>query len=177
MFLSYCQLLTGAVYSAMVTPLLFLEGIILVLLPLSHNHNICRLICRQCTSANLLTFTQITLYYSIYLSVIEVLELLTRMCVLTSLTPKLLAFLWGHTYSNKELNVIPFHYELNNAFRDVYLFPCPLCNTTAASQVNTLVTYINTNCREAWSGRVWFDIEDTTYWSTSFTTNKVNMIQ
>jgi GH25 family lysozyme M1 (1,4-beta-N-acetylmuramidase) len=35
-----------------------------------------------------------------------------------------------------------------------------------------LVSYLNANCASAWSGRVWLDIEGTSYWTTSTSTNK-----
>jgi len=57
-------------------------------------------------------------------------------------------------------------------YREVYLFPCPTCSSSAASQMNSLVSYLKTNCATAWSGRVWLDVEGTQYWSTSYTTNK-----
>lgn len=48
--------------------------------------------------------------------------------------------------------------------RDTYLFPCPKCGTSGGSQIKTMVDYVNTNCKSAWSGRVWLDIEGTDYW-------------
>jgi len=68
--------------------------------------------------------------------------------------------------------------NLNNAKsagiskRDVYMFPCPTCSSSAASQMNSLVSYLKSNCASAWSGRVWLDIEGSQYWSSSTTTNK-----
>ena len=43
--------------------------------------------------------------------------------------------------------------------RDVYMFPCPTCTKTAATQVSELVTYLVNNCNFAWSGKIWLDIE------------------
>mmetsp|Transcript_2066 Transcript_2066/g.2030 ORF Transcript_2066/g.2030 Transcript_2066/m.2030 type:complete len:278 (-) Transcript_2066:125-958(-) len=57
-------------------------------------------------------------------------------------------------------------------YRDVYMFPCPTCSTSASSQLTSLVNYLNTNCASAWSGRVWLDIEGSNYWYTSTSTNK-----
>lgn len=48
--------------------------------------------------------------------------------------------------------------------RDVYIFPCPTCGKSAATQMNELVSYLRGNCASAWSGRVWLDIEGTQYW-------------
>lgn len=72
--------------------------------------------------------------------------------------------------------------------RDVYMFPCklyfnnmliwfilvvgPTCSKSAATQMNELVTYLNSNCKSYFSGRVWLDIEGTQYWSSSTSTNK-----
>lgn len=58
------------------------------------------------------------------------------------------------------------------ATRDVYMFPCPTCSASAASQMSTLVSYLKTNCASAWSGRIWLDIEGTQYWSSSTSTNQ-----
>ena len=55
--------------------------------------------------------------------------------------------------------------SLNNAHnagiktRDVYIFPCPTCSKSASTQMSELVSYLNSNCKSAWSGRVWLDIE------------------
>lgn len=56
--------------------------------------------------------------------------------------------------------------------RDVYMFPCPTCSKSAATQMSELVTYLNSNCKSSFSGRVWLDIEGTQYWYSSTTTNK-----
>jgi len=47
--------------------------------------------------------------------------------------------------------------------RDVYLFTCPKCTYSADIQVKLLVGFLNT-CRDAWTGRIWLDIENTDYW-------------
>jgi len=57
-------------------------------------------------------------------------------------------------------------------YRDVYLFPCPTCSKSAGTQMSELVSYINTNCKSAWSGRVWLDIEGSQYWTGSTTSNQ-----
>jgi hypothetical protein len=57
-------------------------------------------------------------------------------------------------------------------YRDVYMFPCPTCSSSASSQLSSLVSYLNANCASAWSGRVWLDIEGSTYWMTSTSSNK-----
>lgn len=56
--------------------------------------------------------------------------------------------------------------------RDVYLFPCPTCSKSAATQMSELVSYLNSNCKSAWSGRVWLDIEGTQYWLGSSSSNQ-----
>ena len=56
--------------------------------------------------------------------------------------------------------------------RDVYLFPCPTCSKSAASQMSELVSYLKSNCASAWSGRVWLDIEGTQYWMSSTSSNQ-----
>lgn len=58
------------------------------------------------------------------------------------------------------------------ATRDVYIFPCPTCSKSAATQINELVNYLNANCKSAWSGRIWLDIEGTQYWLSSTTSNQ-----
>jgi len=67
---------------------------------------------------------------------------------------------------------------LNNAknagipYRETYLFPCPTCSSSASTQVQTLVNYLNTNCKSSWDGRVWLDIEGSQYWLGSTSSNK-----
>lgn len=56
--------------------------------------------------------------------------------------------------------------------RDVYLFPCPTCSKSAATQVSELVSYLNTNCKSQWSGRIWLDIEGSSYWTGNTTNNR-----
>eukprot|EP01038_Epipyxis_sp_PR26KG_P013541 gene13541-18163_t len=56
--------------------------------------------------------------------------------------------------------------------RDVYLFPSPTSSKSAATQMNELVSYLNANCKSAWSGRVWLDIEGSQYWTGSTTNNR-----
>jgi hypothetical protein len=61
--------------------------------------------------------------------------------------------------------------------RDVYLFPCPTCSKSAASQMSELASYLKSNCASAWSGRVWLDIEGTQYWTGSTSNNQAWYMQ
>lgn len=56
--------------------------------------------------------------------------------------------------------------------RDTYLFPCPTCSKSAATQVQELVDYLNANCASQWSKRVWLDIEGSQYWTGDTTKNR-----
>jgi len=56
--------------------------------------------------------------------------------------------------------------------RDAYIFPCPTCAASGASQVTTTVNNLKACSGTPWSGFLWLDIEGTTYWSTSTTTNR-----
>lgn len=56
--------------------------------------------------------------------------------------------------------------------RDVYLFPCPTCSKSAATQMSELISYLNSNCKSYWSGRVWLDIEGSQYWLGSASSNQ-----
>lgn len=56
--------------------------------------------------------------------------------------------------------------------RDTYLFPCPTCSKSASTQMSELVSYLNNNCKSAWSGRVWLDIEGSQYWLGSSSSNQ-----
>jgi hypothetical protein len=56
--------------------------------------------------------------------------------------------------------------------RDVYMFPCPTCSSSAAAQMNEMLTNLNTNCKSYWSGRVWLDIEGSSYWLGSASNNQ-----
>jgi len=69
-------------------------------------------------------------------------------------------------------NSIKAAYTAGFKSRDAYLFPCPTCSKSAATQMSELVSYLNTNCKTQWSGRIWLDIEGTAYWTTSTTTNR-----
>ena len=56
--------------------------------------------------------------------------------------------------------------------RDAYLFPCPTCSKSASDQVKELVNYLNNNCPDHWTGRIWLDIEGSQYWTGSTSNNK-----
>jgi hypothetical protein len=56
--------------------------------------------------------------------------------------------------------------------RDAYLFPCPTCSKSAATQVGELVDHLNANCKSQWSGRVWLDIEGSQYWKGNTGSNQ-----
>jgi len=56
--------------------------------------------------------------------------------------------------------------------RDTYMFPCPKCSSTAASQMKDLVNYLSSNCASTFSGRVWLDIEGSQYWLGSTSSNQ-----
>lgn len=49
----------------------------------------------------------------------------------------------------------------------------PTCSISADEQMKTLLNHLNTNCKEAWSGRVWLDIEGTQYWTGNTDNNRV----
>ena len=38
--------------------------------------------------------------------------------------------------------------------------------------MSELVSYLNTNCKSSFSGRVWLDIEGSQYWTTDYATNQ-----
>lgn len=48
--------------------------------------------------------------------------------------------------------------------KDVYLFPDPTSSKSASTQMGELVSYLNSNCKSSWSGRVWLDVEGSQYW-------------
>lgn len=56
--------------------------------------------------------------------------------------------------------------------RDTYIFPCPTCSSSAATQMSQLVSYLNTNCKSDFSGRIWLDIEGSEYWLGSSSKNQ-----
>ena len=45
-------------------------------------------------------------------------------------------------------------------------------SSSAATQVSELVSYLTSNCKTAWSGRIWLDIEGTQYWMSSTSSNQ-----
>lgn len=56
------------------------------------------------------------------------------------------------------------------SYVDVYMFPCPTCSASAASQVTSAVNYLKSyNTR---FGQFWFDIEGTQYWTGSQSENQ-----
>jgi len=63
--------------------------------------------------------------------------------------------------------------SLNNArtagitARDAYIFPCPKCASTGAQQVQACVNNLKSCASTSWSGYLWLDVEDTTYWTTT----------
>ena len=68
--------------------------------------------------------------------------------------------------------------SLNNAksagipHRDVYMFPCPTCSASPATQLANMVNYLNANCSGSWTKWVWLDIEGSQYWTGSYANNK-----
>jgi hypothetical protein len=55
--------------------------------------------------------------------------------------------------------------------QDVYMFPCPTCSASAATQFNDMVSNLGSLLYD----KIWFDIEEDyagQYWSTSTTTNR-----
>ena len=62
------------------------------------------------------------------------------------------------------------------AHRQVYMFPCPTCSASAASQVASMVNYLNANCPSSWSSGgvkyIWLDIEGSQYWLGNYSSNK-----
>jgi hypothetical protein len=69
-------------------------------------------------------------------------------------------------------NSLTTAYSAGFKVRDVYMFPCPTCSKSATTQMSELVSYINSNCKSQWSGRVWLDIEGSQYWLGSYTNNQ-----
>jgi hypothetical protein len=49
--------------------------------------------------------------------------------------------------------------------RDVYMFPCPTCSTSASQQISDMISSLNNGCKSSWSGRTWLDIEGSQYWT------------
>ncbi len=58
------------------------------------------------------------------------------------------------------------------ATRDTSIFPCPSCSTSASEQMGELITFLNNNCKTKWSGRIWLDIEGSSYWLGSTSANQ-----
>jgi hypothetical protein len=56
--------------------------------------------------------------------------------------------------------------------RETYMFPCPTCSKSAAQQMNELVSHLQKNCAESFTGRVWLDIEGSQYWLGSSSKNQ-----
>jgi len=56
--------------------------------------------------------------------------------------------------------------------REVYIFPCPTCSSSAQTQMDTLVSHLKSTCPDAWTGRIWLDIEGAEYWTGSYSSNQ-----
>ena len=54
--------------------------------------------------------------------------------------------------------------------RETYMFPCPTCSASAASQVSQLVSSMK-KC-SAFTGRIWLDIEGSQYWTGNTSNNR-----
>eukprot|EP00428_Durinskia_dybowskii_P077905 CAMPEP_0170354386 /NCGR_PEP_ID=MMETSP0117_2-20130122/75_1 /TAXON_ID=400756 /ORGANISM="Durinskia baltica, Strain CSIRO CS-38" /LENGTH=231 /DNA_ID=CAMNT_0010608341 /DNA_START=30 /DNA_END=726 /DNA_ORIENTATION=- len=53
----------------------------------------------------------------------------------------------------------------NISKRDIKFSPCPTCTASAESQLNKLVSYVNSTCAaNTWSGRVWLDMNSYSFW-------------
>ncbi len=65
---------------------------------------------------------------------------------------------WGAVDTQVCNSIINAH---NNGVKvkDTYISPCPVCQKSAATQINELTTYIKANCASQFSGRIWLDIE------------------
>lgn len=99
------------------------------------------------------------------------------------------------TIDHRVCSTLTTAYNAGIKTRDTYLFPCellskicipvkhlisihvfllgPTCSISADEQMKTLLNHLNTNCKEAWSGRVWLDIEGTQYWTGNTDNNRV----
>jgi len=69
-------------------------------------------------------------------------------------------------------NTIKTAYNAGFKVRDAYMFPCPTCSKSAATQMDEVVKYMNANCKTEWSGRIWLDIEGSQYWKGSSSANQ-----
>lgn len=58
------------------------------------------------------------------------------------------------------------------AHRDTYMFPCPTCSKSAATQMQEMISFINSNCKSTFNGRVWLDIEGSQYWKGDSSANR-----
>mmetsp|Transcript_20031 Transcript_20031/g.28771 ORF Transcript_20031/g.28771 Transcript_20031/m.28771 type:complete len:254 (-) Transcript_20031:145-906(-) len=80
-----------------------------------------------------------------------------------------------HSYGEVDTSVCTtIHHATSAGFnkKDAYLFPCPTCSKSAATQVQELTNYLNDNCHDHWSKRIWLDIEGTQYWYGNTTKNR-----
>jgi len=56
--------------------------------------------------------------------------------------------------------------------RDAYIFPDPTSSKSARTQVSELLNHLSSTCKDAWSGRIWLDIEGSQYWKGDYEANK-----
>ena len=56
--------------------------------------------------------------------------------------------------------------------RDAYLFPCPTCSKSAATQVSETISHLQGCGTGVWNGKLWLDIEGSNYWTGSTSSNR-----
>ena len=58
------------------------------------------------------------------------------------------------------------------SLRDAYMFPCPTCSKSAATQVSEAISHLNGCGTGVWSKWLWLDIEAASLWKGSSTANR-----
>ena len=56
--------------------------------------------------------------------------------------------------------------------RDIVFVPCPICSESAASQLSSMLSFLNANCPASWSGKIWLTVGSPWSWMSSTTSNR-----
>jgi len=63
-------------------------------------------------------------------------------------------------------NELKFAQSAGIPHRDVLFVPCPTCSASAATQLSTMLSGLQTNCDSLWEHRVWLDMASYSLWPT-----------
>ena len=63
-------------------------------------------------------------------------------------------------------------YTAGISMREAYMFPCPKCSKSAATQVAETINKLNSCGYGVWTKRLWLDVENASLWKGNTTSNR-----